>query len=266
MISHMILSHHQSYHTHTSSCSPSSYHTHIINHITHIILIHDTPSNPIISSSYHPIQSYHQSYHTRTHTSSIISHTHHHAHHHVITSSSHTWHTILSHLTHAHSHTSHTHLTHTHTYAATVCVAGVCVTGAALRASRKGCGAPGRRWAAASVSVAGAVLIALRKGCGAPGRRGRGFCFCGRRGSQSLQKGLRRAWSKMVQRAQQLTDEDAVSSTQRPLLRLLEISRGSHGCVARLQWKKREASLSAARAKRRSNVQRMFGLWDHLRI
>ena len=47
----------------------------------------------------------------------------------------------------------------------------VCAAGAVLRASRKGCGAPGRRWPAAPVCVAGAVLRASRKGCGAPGRR-----------------------------------------------------------------------------------------------
>ena len=38
-------------------------------------------------------------------------------------------------------------------------------------ASRKGRGAPGRRWPAAPLCVAGAVFRASRKGCGAPGRR-----------------------------------------------------------------------------------------------
>ena len=81
--------------------------------------------------------------------------------------------------------------------------APVRVAGAVLRASRKGCGAPGRR----------------RKGCSAPGRRGprllwqaqylevpervaarlvavgRRSCLCGRRSTWSVQKGLRRTWS-----------------------------------------------------------------------
>ena len=50
-------------------------------------------------------------------------------------------------------------------------MAPLCVAGVVLGASRKGCGAPGRRWPAALVCVAGAVLKASRKGCGAPGRR-----------------------------------------------------------------------------------------------
>ena len=76
-------------------------------------------------------------------------------------------------------------------------------------------------WAAAPVRVAGAIFGASRKGCGAPGRRGprllsvrraqyseppekvaarlvavgRGCCLCGRRNTWSLQKGLRRACS-----------------------------------------------------------------------
>ena len=96
-------------------------------------------------------------------------------------------------------------------------VAPVCVAGAVLGASRKGCGAPGRRgprllfaWqaqylelpekvaarlAAAPFCVAGAVLGVSRKGCGCLVAVGRGSCLCGRRSTWSLQKGLRRAWS-----------------------------------------------------------------------
>ena len=112
-------------------------------------------------------------------------------------------------------------------------VAAVCVAGAVLGASRKGCGAPGRRgprllsvWQAQHLEVPERRLLSVwqaqyLKGCGAPGRRGprvlsawqaryleppervaarlvavgRGSCLCGRRSTWNLQKGLRRAWS-----------------------------------------------------------------------
>ena len=104
------------------------------------------------------------------------SHQHHITSHHLISSS----HLIIS-SSHQHHITSHIHR---HTHLPSSVPSSVSVAGAVFRASRKGCGAPGRRWPAAPVCVAGAVLRASRKGCGAPGRRG--SCLCGRRSTQSL--------------------------------------------------------------------------------
>ena len=174
------------------------------------------------------------------------------------------------------------------------------MAGAVLGASRKGCGAPGRRgprllsvrqaqqylelpervaarlvavgrgsclcgrrstwslekglrrawspWAAAPVCVAGAVLGASRKGCGALGRRGprllfawqaqylelpervaarlvavgRGSCLCGRRSTWSFQKGLRRAQD--------------LELPERVAARLVAVGRGSCLCGRRSTW------------------------------
>ena len=96
--------------------------------------------------------------------------------------------------------------------------APVRVAGAVLGASRKGCGAFGRRGPRLLSVWQAQYSEPLEKGCGAPGRRGprllsvcqaqylespdrvaarlgRGCCLCGRRSTWSLQKGLRRAWS-----------------------------------------------------------------------
>ena len=100
------------------------------------------------------------------------------------------------------------------------------MAGAVLRASRKGCGAPGRRWPAAPICVAGAVLRASRKGCGAPGRRseplervaarlvaaGPRLLSAWQAQYLDLQNGLRRAWSPLAWQAQYLGPPEGVAA------------------------------------------------------